>query len=131
MLKTLLALIPWNVRIGLIAGGGIALLAAIGAGYAWIDHQGYHRAELEWTVKYQQREAELERQMIAEADRQARVNAEAKAAEEAELEAYRQQLLKMAALAQQLAAEAEADPNHDNIALDADAVDRHNRGLVQ
>lgn len=126
-MRALLALIPFPVRIGLIAGGGLALLAAIGGAALWLDQRGYHRAEFEWTVKYQQREAELQRELADEIKRQAEVNADAKAAEEAELELYRQKLLEMAALAQQLAAEAAADPNADTIALDAAAVARHNR----
>lgn len=123
--------LPLLWRLASIIGGIAVILGVAGGVYLWIDHQGYRRAELEWTVKYQQREAELQRELADEIKRQAEANADAKAAEEAELEVYRQQLLKMAKLAQQLSTEAAADPNHDNIALDAAAVDRHNRGLVQ
>jgi|GEM_PF-4040759 len=125
----LLSLIPIQFRAGAAAGGVLLALAGFGGAYAWIDHRGYERATQEWTVKYQQREDELNRQRLAELDRQATANAAAKAEEEAELEAYRKQVIAMADRNAQLANEAAADPNHDNIALDADAVTRHNRRI--
>jgi hypothetical protein len=92
----LLNLIPIQYRVGAAAGGVLLALAGLGGAYAWIDHRGYERATQEWTVKYQQREDERNRQRLAELDRQATANAAAKAEEEAELEAYRKQVIVMA-----------------------------------
>ena len=123
--------LPLSWRIIGVVGLLTTILGGLAGLYAYVDHQGYQRATLEWTVRYERREAELRQQLADELDRQASINAMAKAAEEAELETYRKQLLAMADLAQRLADEAAADPNADNVALDAAAVDRHNRRIIQ
>ncbi len=122
-------LIPLEWRAGAVAAIAIAGFAGLTSAAWYLDHRGYQRATLEWTVKYNEREAELQQQAYAEGRRQSEANAAAKAAEEAELEVYRQKLVEMADLAQQLATEAAADKNAGNVALDADAVARHNRRL--
>lgn len=110
--------------------GALAVIVGAAAGvYAWIDHQGYQRAALEWTVKYNAREAELKQQAADELARQQAANDAAKAEEDAQLEAERKRQMAAIDLAMTLADEAAADPNHDNIALDAAAVDRHNRRI--
>ena len=123
--------LPLSWRIIGVVGLLATILGGLAGLYAHVDHQGYQRATLEWTVRYERREAELRQQLADELDRQASINAMAKAAEEAELETYRKQLLARADLAQRLADEAAADPNADNVALDAAAVDRHNRRIIQ
>lgn len=121
--------LPLLWRLLTIAGALAAILGTLGGIYLYIDHEGYRRASLEWQIKYDKREAELKEQTFKELDRQATANAEAKAEEDAALEAYRLHLLEMATRNMQLTQEAAADPNRDNVALDADAVARHNRRL--
>lgn len=111
--------------LGVLAG----FLGALGGIYAYIDHQGYTRATQEWTIKYERREAELQQQREDEIARQQAANDAAKAEEAAELDAERKRQIAAADRGMTLAAEAAADPNHDNIALDAAAVDRHNRRI--
>lgn len=122
-------LIPPTWRIYAALAIAVGVFGGVAGLYAKGHADGYGKADLEWTVKYQQREAELRQQLAQEIDRQAAANDAAKADEEAQLEVYRQKLVEMADLAQQLATEAAADKNAGNVALDAAAVDRHNRRL--
>jgi hypothetical protein len=121
--------LPLLWRVLTIAGALAAILGTLGGIYLYIDHEGYRRATLEWQIKYDKREAELKQQLADELDRQQSINAMAKADEEAALEAYRLKLEAATKLALQLADEAAKDPNAGNIALDAGAVDRHNRRI--
>lgn len=102
-------------------------IATLGGIYAYGDHQGSYRTELEWTAKYQARENELNQRRIQELDRQAIANATAKAAEDAALAELQRQRDESQALADRLAAEAAADPNAARVGLDASAVERLNR----
>lgn len=104
-----------------------AAFAGLGGAYAYIDHRGYERATLEWTVKYQRRETELAQQRADELDRQAAVNAQAKAHEQQALVEMESQLAASQALVDELAREAAQDPNANKLGIDADAVDRLNR----
>jgi hypothetical protein len=122
-------LIPIEYRAGAAAAGVLLAIAGLFGLYNWGHADGYQKATLEWTVKYQKREAELEHQLITEVDRQATANAEAKADEEAAIEDYRLKLEAANKLALQLADEAAKDPAAENIALDAEAVARHNRRI--
>ena len=108
----------------IVAGLG---LGAVGGLYAYVDHQGYRRAEVKWSAKYDAREAALEAQRFKELDRQATVNAEAKAREAERLAAEQRRVDELEALIADLAAAADADPNRDRIGLGADSVDRLNR----
>jgi hypothetical protein len=110
-----------------VLGALAAILGTLGGIYIYVDHQGYNRATLEWTIKYEKREAELKQQLADELDRQQTINAMAKADEEAALEEYRLKVDAANKLALLLADEAAKDPNAANVALDADAVARHNR----
>ena len=109
----------------LVAGGSV--LAILGGTYAWIDHGGYKRAELKWTVKYEQREREIAELRFKELERQAYANDQAKADERAALEQLEREFAALQELNQQLLEEAAADPDRDNIGLSASAVDRLNR----
>lgn len=115
----------------LIAGGVaiVTLLVGIGGVYAWIDHQGYQRATLEWTVKYEKREAELERQRADELARQKDANDAAIAEMNQQLALYKDELVKATALEEELAKQTAADKQAARIALDAAAVDRYNRSI--
>ena len=121
--------LPLSWRIIGVVGLLATILGGLAGLYAHVDHQGYQRATLEWTIKYERREAELRQQLANELDRQASINAAAKAAEDAELEALRLRLVEMSNRAMVLMQEAAADPNAGNVALDAAAVDRHNRRI--
>ena len=121
--------LPLLWRILSIVGVLAAILGTLGGVYLYIDHQGYQRATQEWTIKYERREAELKQQTADELSRQQAANDAAKAEEEAQKEAERKRQMAAVDLAMTLNAEAAADPNRDNIALDAAAVDRHNRRL--
>lgn len=129
LVSRLLALIPFPVKVGIIAAGGLAILGTVGGIAYKLDQDGYHRAELEWTVKYQKREAELNQQRVDELDRQASINAMAKADEAAALEAYRLKLREMAQLTLQLMEQAAEDPNANKVALDAEAIARHKKRI--
>lgn len=123
----MLNLIPIWAR---LAGAAVLIAGMIAGGWAIVaraDSAGYQRATLEWTLREERLKAELAQLRADEIDRQQSINAMAKAAEEAELEALRIKLASSQALNIQLADEAAADPNHDNIAFDAAAVDRHIR----
>ncbi len=104
-----------------------ALLALLGGAYWWIDGQGYHRADLQWQVKWDQRELEIARQRQDEIDRQAAINDAAKAVEARDLAELAARLKAAEELAIRMADEAAKDPNAKQIAFDANAVDRHNR----
>lgn len=119
--------LPLLWRLLTIAGALAAILGTLGGIYLYVDHEGYRRASLEWQIKYDKREAELKQQAADEIARQQVANDAAKAEEDAELEAERKRQMAAADRAMTLAAEAAADPNRDNVALDADAVARHNR----
>ena len=121
--------LPLLWRILSIVGVLAAVLGTLGGIYLYIDRQGYQRATQEWTIKYERREAELKQQTADELSRQQAANDAAKAEEEAQQEAERKRQMAAVDLAMTLNAEAAADPNRDNIALDAAAVDRHNRRL--
>ncbi len=121
--------LPLLWRVISIVGALAVALGLVGGVYLYIDHQGYQRATQEWTIKYERREAELKQQTADELARQQAANDAAKAEEDAALEQLRQQQIAADLLRYQIEKEAALDPNHDNIALDADAVDRHNRRL--
>ena len=108
----------------LVAGVG---LGALGGVYAFIDHGGYRRATLEWTVKYDKREAELNAARFKELDRQASVNAAAKALEATRLAAEMARAAALEAIILENDLAAEIDPDKDRIGLGADSVDRINR----
>lgn len=120
-------LIPANVRLEVAAiGGMVAVLALVGLYWAG-DINGASRENATWQAKWNQEQAQLEYQRSLEAARVDAANDAARVEADAELEAERKREMASADLAMTLAAEAAADPNHDNIALDAEAVDRHNR----
>lgn len=112
--------LAWLVVAGLSAG-------ALGGLYAWVDHQGYRRAEAKWSQKYEDREAQLQTARFKELDRQATVNAEAKAREAERLAAEHRRVDELEALLAELSTQADADPNRDRPGLSAGAVDRLNR----
>lgn len=128
---SLINVIPPQFR---LAAGAIGILVLCAAGYTLyaVGHaDGYHLADVEWTVKYQKREADLQKETADELARQQAISDAAKTEEEAENEAERKRQMAAADRGMTLAAEAAADPNHDNIALDADAVDRYNRRISE
>ena len=126
MIKLLAGLLGGRTWLAwLIAGGSV--LAVLGGLYAWVDHGGYNRATLEWTVKYEEREQDILRQRIAEADRQSVVNYEAKQAERAAIEELERELADREALISRLQDEAAADPDATRLGINADAVSRINR----
>lgn len=102
-------------------------LGALGGAYWWVDHGGYQRATLEWTVKYNDRELALERQRLAELDRQATANDSAKAAEAARIAQLRNELAQAERELQEQSHEADIDPNADRVGLGSDSVLRINR----
>lgn len=112
--------LAWMIAAASIAG-------ALGGIYAYVDHGGYKRATLEWSQKYDRREAELQAMRFRELDRQATANAEAKAAESAKLKEMAERLAELEAAAIENDRAAEADPNADRIGLGADSVERLNR----
>lgn len=118
--------------LGIVA---LAFLVATGGAYALGNRQGdaegYRRAALEWTVKYEQRENELLKRLFDELDRQAYANDLAKEQERRELEVMREHLAVMAKLAEDLAREAAADKDAARIALNADAVERYRRRIAR
>lgn len=128
LVARLFGALPIQWQVGLIVGGALALAGIAGAAAYHFDRQGYGRATLEWTVKYERRERELEAQLLREIDRQASVNAAAKAAEQARIAALQRQLADLDLLANELLTEAANDPNADRIGLDGPAVERINRG---
>lgn len=100
---------------------------ALGGAYWYVDHQGYNRATIEWTVKYQERELALERQRLAELDRQAAANDRAKAAEAARIAQLRSELADMEHQLQEQSHEADIDPDADRVGLGASSVQRIGR----
>jgi len=107
-----------------VAGLGVA---ATGGAYLWAQNQGYQRATLEWSVKYQERELALERQRLAELDRQALANDQAKAAEAARIAQLRNELTALERELQEQAHEADIDPDADRVGLSAGGVLRLQR----
>lgn len=126
MIRALAALLggkTWLARL-MVAGLG---LGAVGGLYAYVDHQGYKRAETKWSQKYDARELELQTVRFRELDRQATVNADAKAREAVILAAEQARADALEALIADLTAAAEADPHAARIGLGADSVNRLNR----
>lgn len=93
----------------------------------WIDQGGYRRATLEWTVKYEQRERAIDKMRFDELERQAFANDQAKAAERAALEELERELAERELLIDQLREEAAADPDAEQLGINAAAVARINR----
>lgn len=106
------------------AGVGLASLAGL---YAYVDHQGYARAEAKWSQRYDAREAELQAVRFRELDRQATANAEAKARETEIITALAAEIAALEAAATENDRGAEADPNRDRVGLGADSINRLNR----
>lgn len=126
MIKLIAGLLGGNTLMAwlLVAGLGIG---ALGGVYWYVDHGGYNRATLEWTVKYNERELALERQRFAELDRQALANDNAKAAEAARNAQLRSELAEMEKQLEEQSHAADNDPNADRIGLGADSVSRIGR----
>jgi uncharacterized protein HemX len=101
-------------------------IGALGGAYWYVSNQGYQRAALEWSAKYDARELDLERQRMAELDRQARANDAAKAAERQRLATLRNEMAQLELQLQERANEAAKDPDRGNIACNIDCVRRHN-----
>ena len=131
-LSLLLPLIwPPIVTDGRAIGVAIGVVAVLMVGtFALAEADGYGRASAAWEIKYQRREAELQRQRFAEIDRQASANAAAKAEEAKEIAALEARLQALGALAVQLADEAAKDPRAGDLCLDEEAVKRHNRRIA-
>lgn len=125
MINFLAALLGGRVWLAWLIVAGLGL-GGLAAGYAWIDHQGYRRAELEWTVKYDKREIDLNRQRFIEIDRQATANAAAKAREAAALAQMAIKNSELQALIDDQAVAAAQDPDRDRISFSAAAVERIN-----
>lgn len=126
MIKFIAGLLGGNTLMAWLIVAGLGL-GAVGGVYWWVDHGGYNRATLEWTVKYNDRELELERQRIAELDRQATANDRAKAAERAAVEQLRNELAQAERELQEQSHAADIDPNADRVGLGADSVSRIGR----
>lgn len=127
LLLGLLGKLPTEWAMGLVAAGALALLATVGGAWAWADHQGYERADLQWRLKWAQYEYQLSRAAGAEMQRQAEVNEAAKRAEADAIANLERQLQQQEALVRELQEQADADPQANQVALDAEAVKRHNR----
>lgn len=102
-------------------------LGAVGGLYAYVDHQGYARAEAKWSQKYDAREAELQAVRFRELDRQATANAEAKAREAERIASMEAEIAALEAVVVENDRGAEADPNRDRVGLGADSINRLNR----
>lgn len=126
MIKLIAGLLGGNTLMAWLIVAGLGL-GAVGGAYWWVDHQGYQRATIEWTVKYDQRELALERQRLAELDRQAQANDAAKASEAARLAQLRSELAEMEHQLQEQSHAADIDPNADRVGLGSDSVLRLNR----
>lgn len=126
MIKFIAGLLGGNTLMAWLIVAGLGL-GAVGGLYWYVDHQGYNRATLEWTVKYTERENELERQRLAELDRQATANDRAKAAEAARIAQLRNDLAQAERELQEQSHEADVDPNADRVGLGASSVQRINR----
>lgn len=125
IIKLLAGLLGGKVWLAWLIVAGLGL-GAVGGVYWWIDNGGYQRATLEWSVKYTQRENELERRRIAELDRQALANDTAKAAEAARIAVLREEKAKLERDLIALADAASSDPNATREGLGADSVARIN-----
>ncbi len=120
---------------GLFGGSKLAawaLVAALGLGtlggaYAWVDHGGYARAEAAWTIKYHEREIELQKQLFIEIEHQAIANDAAKAREAEKLAAEQKRRAELEAALLLAEQEADEDPGRDRIGIGADSVSRLNR----
>ena len=123
--KLLTRLLGGSSFLAWLAVAGLCLGAAGGA-YWWVDNHGYQRATLEWSVKYTQREVDLERRRLAELDRQATANDIAKAAEAARIAQLRNEAAQMERRLQDLAKEATSDPDAERLGINADSVARIN-----
>lgn len=126
MIKILSALLGGKTWLAWLIVAGLGL-GALGGVYWYVDHGGYQRATLEWTVKYNDRELALERQRLAELDRQAQANDQAKAAEAARIAQLRNELAQLERELEEQSHAADNDPNADRIGLGADSVHRINR----
>jgi hypothetical protein len=129
MIKLIAGLLGGNTLFAWLIVAGLCL-GALGGVYWYVDHQGYRRASLEWTVKYNERELQLERQRLAELDRQAIANDTAKAAERERLAQLRNELAQMELQLKEQADEAAKDPDRGNIACNLECVRRHNSSIA-
>lgn len=117
----------WRIILTIV--GALSAAGGLWGAYAWADGNGYHRADLEWQIRWHERELELQRQHAEELRRQDYWNDLAKAQELAEIAIYKAKLLELAKLAEDLARQAAEDPSADRIALDEAAVGRYMRRI--
>jgi len=126
MIRALAALLGGKTWLAWLMVAGLGLGAVSGL-YAYVDHQGYKRAETKWSQKYDARELELQTARFRELDRQATVNAHSKAREAVILAAEQARADALEALIADLASAADEDPNKDRIGLGADSIKRLDR----
>ena len=126
MIRALAALLGGKTWLAWLMVAGLGL-GAVGGLYAYVDHQGYKRAETKWSQKYDARELELQTVRFRELDRQATVNADAKAREAVILAAEQARADALEALIAENDKSADEDPNKDRIGLGADSIKRLDR----
>lgn len=125
MIKLIASLLGGHTLMAWLIVAGLGL-GAVGGLYWYVDRGGYQRATLEWTVKYTERENELQKLRMAEIDRQALANDRAKASERAAIEQLRNETAQLEIQLRERANEAAEDPDRGNIACNLDCVRRHN-----
>jgi hypothetical protein len=126
MINFLASLLGGKTWLAWVVVAGVSL-GALGGAVAYIDHNGYARAEAEGVIKYQKRELELDTQRFKEIDRQATVNSEAKAKEAEKWAQEHARADALEALIVDLQNQADNDPNANNCGIGPDSVDRLNR----
>lgn len=99
-------------------------VGVVGGAYWYARGQGYEQASLEWSVRYAEREAELQRLAFQELDRQAAANDTAKANEAARLAQLRNELSALERQLQEQSNAADNDPDAGRIGLGSDSVFR-------
>ena len=125
MIKIIASLLGGNT---LAAWAVVALIGVVslGGAYFYASNQGYQRATVEWSQKYEARELALERQRLTELDRQAQANDRAKASEAKRIAQIRSELADLERQLQEQAHEADNDPDRDRVGLNGDSVRRIN-----
>ncbi|MDF0659723.1 MULTISPECIES: hypothetical protein [unclassified Rhizobium] len=104
----------------------MALLAAVGGAYAYVDHRGYQRAAVAYQARIDKLVGDYKAAEIAETERQAAANNAAKAREASRIAEMFAANSKLETRIKELANEAVADPDAGKPVLGAPSVRRIN-----
>lgn len=107
--------------------GALAALALLWGAYTYVDHQGYHRAAVEYQARIDKIRTDLATAKITEIERQDAANSIAKAREAERIAQLDRQTIELENLREEQTNAASQDTDRDEPALGAPGVQRINK----